>query len=403
MLPLVALSSDAIEALHEQSYALLDKEPNKALELAEEALALAERKGDNFLQGQSLFIIAYLYREKEDMGKAFVINLEALEVLKRSKAPKAVESRVKILLNTGEILKKHHAYAQAINYYNEGITLAKKYDWKRRLVKLHYNKSSALHDLGKLEEALKEIEVARHIAIDLEDELRIIRAINQRGLILNDLKAFDAARASFEEIINYTFKEISGDVHIGRAWHNIGVTYSDEGRLSGARLAYEEALPWRTDDRSLFKTYADLSEVYMNLQLNSKAQATAALALPLYEKQPLLPENYEFFNICSQIAFNAGDMASSHTYSQQYIAENKKFLLLQEEILQVKDQYKMEVLAAGFFTEAEANKSRNQLQSYLWLLVMFFTLIIVFGKIKQRLNRYQLKKELLKINEDSSV
>ncbi|RED92828.1 tetratricopeptide repeat protein [Marinoscillum furvescens] len=401
--PFTAISSNAIEALHEEAYGLLDDAPDRAMQLADEALRLAERANDNYLQGQSLFIKAYLYRQKDDMGKAFVINLEALEVFKRSSEPKALESRVKVLLNTGEILKKHHVYAQAIKYYNEGIALAKNEDWKRRLVKLHYNKASALHDFGNLEEALEEVDIAKGIAEELNDELRIIRCLNQRGLILKDMKAYDAARTSFQEIINYPFSEISGDVHIGRAWHNIGVTYSDEGRLSGARLAYEEALPWRTDDRSLFLTYADLSRVYMDLKLTARAQETAALALPLYEKQTLLPENYEFFNTYSQIAFLTGDMAGSHEYSQRYIAENRKFLMLQEEILQVKDQYKMEVLAAGFFTEQQANKTRSQLQNYLWLSVLFFTLIIIFGKIKQRLNRYQLKKQILKIHEDSSV
>lgn len=147
-------------------------------------------------QANSLFIQAYVYSENEEPGKAFILYLKALKILRPLKDDKAKISYVKMLLNTGVILNEHHAFSKTLMYYDEAIPLAKKYQMSKQLIKLYHNKTEALRKLRKQDEALATIESDLRLARAEGYGLQILSSLNQQGLVLKDMGRYEEARES---------------------------------------------------------------------------------------------------------------------------------------------------------------------------------------------------------------
>lgn len=406
--PLYASDKAGIDSLHQQAYRLLDSNPDSAFVLATIAEAKAFSRGLKFEEGNSLFIQAYIYSQKEELGKAFVLYLRALEILRPLKAEKALLAYTKILLNTGIILKQHYAYPQAIQYYDEGIGIAWKQKFNERLLKLYFNKAEALRQIEEFDQALGTIKSALDLAQREKDEDMILSSLNQRGLILKDMGRYEEARASYRRIIGFEFDKLSPEEYRGRSWHNIAVTYVEEKRHQEAAEAYHKALNEKIigDEKRLYITWLDLGEVYYLLGDYKKAYEMEQKALALYDEMLLLPDHYALFSLLSKTTYKLGEHEQSHAYSERFIAVNKRFLQAQKEILQVKDQYKMEILTAGFFLELEASKTKEQYQTMLIILicsVVFFVSLFGYEKVRQYKVRHNIRSTILDIERKSNV
>ena len=391
-----------INILHNQAYVLLDSNPDKALSLAKQAETSAHAKGYDFLEANSLFIQAYLYRHKfHELGKAFVINLEALSLLRSLKEEKAIKVYANVLVNTGEILKQHYAYPEAVQYYDEGISIAINHGLIDTLIKLYYNKAVALRHNGDFNYAVETIDKAIHLSTLENDEYKLISAINEKGIIQKDQGLYQSARQSYQLIIDFEFKELNPAKYVGRAWHNTGVTYQEEEDYSKALQAFKKAVVFHSEQRKnsdQFTTWLSLSQTYYFLKQYDEALMIGTKAEAAYNAVSLLPDHYELFDLFSKIYYSMDHSDHSHEYSQKYVGENKAFLKAQEEILRVKDQYKMEVLTAGFFQKIRSEDTQRKLKLYLTIGSVFFLIILSARHIRWIILKKTLSKELRKLN-----
>lgn len=404
---LLASYNKAITTLHNKCYTFLDTNLDSAIILANNAELLAQQNEDPYLQAKSLFIKAYAFRMKDDLGKSFIANLGALELLENSSTENSINMFLDLLLNTGEILLKHYAYPEGIQYFDRGIKIAQQGNIQNRLLLLLFNKGMALRYNGKYDEALATFDQTLRIATELGDELRILRSLNQKGLTLKDLKSYDLARTTHMKMVNFQYNNQSSDKYRGQAWHNIGLSYLEEGNLTSAKEAYEKAIKsfnaTNNNSEELFLAYMDLSETFTKLGQVNQAFEYAQLCETLYGKCELSPDNYNFFNLMSEIAHLRNDTKMVRYYAQKYVDENQRFLNQQQEILEIKDRFKMEVLAAGFFSEIEANKNISLLERVLWTIASIFTIIILITKIHTWYKKRSLSLQINLIKEEGPV
>ncbi|MCP4457523.1 MAG: tetratricopeptide repeat protein [Cytophagales bacterium] len=386
-------SKDQIQSLHNQAYALLDSLPDQAMELAQKAETLANAKNLYFEEANSLYIQAHLHREKNEFGKAFITNLKALELLRPLDEQEAISTYISIALNTGEILKQHYAYPEAIQYYDEGIDLALTHNIHKSTLKLLYNKVTALRHNKNYEYALEIINECIEIARADSNEYVLISALNQKGLIHKDQGNFKQARFTYDQIITHEFQTERSAKYIGRAWHNIGVTHLAQENYTLAIHAYQKAaesfeqVPGTQDQ---FTTWLDMALTYHKMKDFDSAQHVATQALASYPDQSLLPDNFVLYNVLSKICHDLNQPDNSHNYSQLYVKENERFLTQQKALLEVKDHYKMEVLTAGFFAQLQSEEDQVLLRRYL-IASILVTLLFYFVKL---VKRKQLQKML---------
>lgn len=401
-----ASEKETILEIHNNCYSLLDTNLDSAILLANKAEGLSEQEEEYFLQAQSLFIKAYALRMKDDQGKAFIANLKALDILENLSDEKSINLSLNLLINTGDILINHYAYPEAVQYLNEGILLAEQHNIQNKLLLLLYNKGMALRYSGRYDEALIIFNQTLTLANELNDGLRILRSLNQKGLTLKDLKKYDDARATHMKMLEFKFSDEPINKYKGQAWHNIGLSYVEEGKPEKAILPYLEAISHKEQDNNpseLFITYLDLSETYLKIGDLEEAKRYAQTCAPLYEQIPLSPDNYKFFNLMSEIAHQRNDSEGVRTYAQKYFDENEKFLEQQREILEVKDRYKMEVLTAGFFSELEANKNMSLMERVLWLLACGFMVFILASRLYSWNKKRLLTLHISRIKDEGIV
>jgi len=220
------------------------------------------------------------------------------------------------------------------------------------------------------------------------------------------MEQFKKARASYQTIIDHIFKKDDSSEYIGQAWHNIAVTFKVQARDKQAIEAYEQAEAYHAVESShsdRFTTWLDLSETYLLMQDYLRAYEYGKKALNVYNEVSLLPDHYKVYDILSQITHAQERYDISHSYSQEYMSVNKRFLEAQEEILRVKDQFKMEVLTAGFFVELNADKRQSELEWFLIALGAFSALIIVLGRLHFLIKKKSIKTGLTQIENDSAV
>ncbi|GAB4232747.1 MAG: hypothetical protein Tsb0034_05630 [Ekhidna sp.] len=132
-----------IDQFQEESINYLDTDLDQAMEMIDHSIEEAQDIGYYYGEAYGLYLKAYINRVQDDLGKAFVVNLKALHAIQFLDDERAIDTKVRLYVNTGEILKKHFQYKEAIQYYSEGLEIAKEHDLDEWVVNLTYNIGNA--------------------------------------------------------------------------------------------------------------------------------------------------------------------------------------------------------------------------------------------------------------------
>ncbi|MFY0601714.1 MAG: hypothetical protein JXR03_18720 [Cyclobacteriaceae bacterium] len=404
-----SISKEEIANTHKRIYSILNSNPDEAYRLSLEAEVQAEHEGLLVEEANSIFIQGWIHKKKRnELGKAFILYLKALEVLKPAydESTASIKLYVDLLISTGNLLTEHFAFDEAINYYDEAIKLAGDNDMHSDLSLAYWKMASAQSEAGKTNEALVTIESAIESAIASENEKRILTTINSKGLFHIELKNYAEARKCFNKIIDWEFTKASKNHFLGIAWHNVGHSYTSEGKHQDAIAAYKSSEVFKKEDSRqdrLFITWTDLSESMILTKDYPSAERYGLQALDIYDQVQLHPDNYRIYDFMSTIAFESGDFEKSRFYTEKYIEENDKFLKRQEEIQRTKDHYKMELLAAGFFMKVNSAKNENLYSLLLTIVSSLLTIALVAGATWQYWVRRSIKKSIARIEKDSFI
>ena len=91
--------------------------------------------------------------------------------------------------------------------------------------------------------------------------------LNLLGLIAKRNGQYALARQYFHSLIAHNFKRPKTKWQ-GRAYHNIGNAYMEEGRYDSAEVSFYMALKYKLNrnlSQELFITYLDMTELYLSM------------------------------------------------------------------------------------------------------------------------------------------
>ncbi|MEM6830156.1 MAG: tetratricopeptide repeat protein [Bacteroidota bacterium] len=393
---------DEIDQYNQETIDLLN-DLDSCLKRVEYAIVQAENIHYDYGQAYGLYLKGYIHRMRNELGKAFLANLEGLNALKNMHDKRAVETQVRLYLNTGEILKKHFKYEVAIQYYTEGLALARKHNLTEWVIDLNYNIGSAYKSNGDFEQATRFIFKAYQLAQSEADEHTVVNALNLVGLISSDNHQYDTAVLFFNKMLDYKYKSLNVAKYKGRAYHNIATTYLQSGDTSEARNAYYQALELkvvRNKPSEMFITEYDLAELYYSQGNYMEAHKMTLRCIGNYENMRLHPDHYEVFDLARKTSVALEEHQQADHYANRYFEENKKFIKEQERLIEIRDQFKMEVLTASFFGELDRNKRISNLTDVIiWILVVSIS-AIAYMKIRQVWMKRVISRELDKLVRD---
>lgn len=392
-----------IDEFQEESINYLDTDLGQAMEMIDHSIEEAQDIGYNYGEAYGLYLKAYIHRVQDDLGKAFVVNLKALNVIQFLHDERAIDTKVRLYVNTGEILKKHFQYKEAIQYYSEGLEIAKEYDLDQWVINLTYNIGNAHRWQGDLNSAVDYIHKAYQLAKKGEDERVIVNSLNLMGLVFKETGRYDTASLYFKKMLNYPFEKLNADKYKGRAYHNLANTYKEAGDTVLAEQTFLKSLEHKRTRGKISETFiteVDLAELYYERNRLIEAEQLSANCLSGYEDVRLDPEHYKIFDLCRKINFALGDYQSVDYYASRYVDESTAFIKQQEVLIKVRDQFKMEILTASFFGELERNKRISKLWDAIYFILLLSTTIISVMVMKRIWVRKEIEKEVKKLMGD---
>ncbi|MEO9476067.1 MAG: hypothetical protein ABJG41_11045 [Cyclobacteriaceae bacterium] len=403
-------TKEDIKATHDRIYTLLSSNPDLALKLSQESEIKAHNADLIVEEANSIYIQAWILKKKKfEPGKSFILYLKALDLLKPvyRDYEEGLNIYLDLLVSVGNILIEHHALDEARVYYEESLSVSLENNLPKD-VSMSYRRIATLtKDQGNINQALGFIEKSVYHARVSKDEKSLIMSLNSKGLLELEAGLYAPARRTYRQILEFDYSDKDfGNTYIGKAWHNIGFSYDLEENYAAAILAYRNAEDIKRKygtERDWFITLKDISETYFKTENMEMSEQYALRALEHYDKVQLKLENYELYEQLASIYFTKGDYVKSREYTEKFLDENDKFIKMQEKIQRTKDQYKMEILAAGFFAESNSKQTTSMYSMLLSVMSGALTLTILGGLFWQHYTKRNIRKALQDIEKNSFV
>ncbi len=392
-----SISPESIDKFNKETIKFIENDPNVTFERLDSVIQMSKDIEYGYGEAYALYLKGYTHKINDNSGKAFLSYLKALDLLKGIDSDRAADTKSRLFIETGSILRVHFKYDEAIKYYDEGIKLAKEYSLERWIIDISYNKGFALGEMGNLDQAINLLQETLNLAKRENSERMIVNCLNLIGLTFRDNHQYDMARSYFEQMLSYDYQKLNKYKYHGRAYHNIATTYVLSGDLTTAESFYDKALLEKKQYKNvtgLFITQIDLADVYYQTGRIDKANELASAGIAKYDQLSLSPDYYKIFDLQKKIAAARNDLAGVVAFSDQYVVENNKFLDQQKELIKIRDQFKMEILSASYFSNLQRERRIADLYTYILYGLLALAAVVVANKSWNMWRKKQLERDL---------
>lgn len=367
---------------------LMKDNPERAIELLDDLIIEAAAIDNNYYAGKAKWYKAYIYDEIEgNVSEAYRCYNDALKnVLLTDDS----SLKMKIYNNLGILYRFYGEYDGAIRTYESALQLKNDLGDKQ-LSDLYYNLGVALKLKGdefSFSQAEQSFTKSLEFAKKADYHTNIAHVHNQIGLMYKMIKNYDMARITYNNTIETYVSNPEMRNHIGRAYHNIGVTYMDENNAEASIRAFEKALEYKRSSSSIFITKYDLGTILFRDGKKEKAIATWRDALNEKHSRNNREQVQIYADLTSALK-TENQYEEALTYSEVYNSSIQN-------ILQEGEKYKSEsdrVLFASVVSEYEAfNKpvpffSRPLVLLFSALAVIAMVFLIAYGYYRSRSKR----------------
>ncbi|MEL7145337.1 MAG: tetratricopeptide repeat protein [Bacteroidota bacterium] len=361
------------------------------------AIHMARTIGYEYGEAYALYQKGYVQDEMNEAGKAFLSNLSALRLLEGRDSEKIAKLKIGLCINTGLILRQHFKYNEAIQYFNQGITIAEAYDLDNQTAELLYKIGNAYRKQGNFELAAQYLVKCHNLSVDFEDDYLPVNSLNYLGVIYHENQDYEKARGYLQQILDFEFRMIDKNRYHGIALHNIADTYLAEGQKKVAEQFYLRALEEKAVnnvDKELFVSELALFDLYMEQQHWDKAFALGEKCKTHYQNLRKAPAFYQLFSSLRKLEYARENFEQSTYYANRYESENQLFLNQQQKLIQIRDQFKMDILTASYFSELERERRISNLTDSIYFIMLFIFIGFTLWKIRQLYNKRRLEREL---------
>lgn len=361
---------------------------------------LEKSKAESNIYGsvKANFILGFLEKKKGDYGKSIIYYLEGIRYAKKANYPEVGRDLIYLFQNSGNIFKKFGNYELARRYYEQAMEVASAKGDFNKYTYLVLLSAKVLKEEGKYAEAT-ELLLTTFSDFNHIDKETIADIYNQLGFIHTEQKNEQLAIENFQKLIHFVEKEEQlKSKYTGRAYHNIGNFYFMSEQYEKAIRYYEKAILSKESSdasgKSLFITYKDLSDSYLQLKLYDSANFYANKAEVYYSEAKSVPRYYELYKFKSIINKVTGNVSEYSKYQDLYASSLESYLAEQHEIEAADKKYNLDLITQRYFALVAEQERNQQIQYYSTvggsILVSMILLIIAFFQYR----KYRLRKDL---------
>jgi len=190
-----------------------------------------------------------------------------------------------------------------------------------------------------------------------------LRTFNSLGTIYYTQKKYDQAKEWFNKILDLE-TDTSASRFRGQALHNLANIHKEEGNYSEAWSAFKQALTEfksLAQPKDLFLSYKDMADLALIRNQPDLAMSYAQKATLLLGQVPDTPEYFDHYKILARCVQD-NDPRQALMYNNLYFEKDKKFDLLQKDLVAQAEGYKIDVALASHEKKLQEQKQKEKLR-----------------------------------------
>ncbi|MBN2378486.1 tetratricopeptide repeat protein [candidate division WOR-3 bacterium] len=250
-----------VDLLIEMAHAHYPSNPEKTENLADQALALAEKLAYENGCAESNRILGIVYALKGTYDKALEHYHQAVEIFEETGNKEGLANSFS---NIGIVYKNRGSYEQALFYQQKALENFKEIG-DRNGVAYSYKNIGLLYDKrGSYEQALEYYLQALDIFQQEEDKKGIAVCCASIGVVYKKQTEYDEALEYYRKALE-VFSEIGNKQFVAHTYNNIGIVYKNQSSYNQALKYYNKALKIFTeigDKRGIANSYGNLGVIY---------------------------------------------------------------------------------------------------------------------------------------------
>ncbi|MEL6560181.1 MAG: tetratricopeptide repeat protein [Bacteroidota bacterium] len=391
------LTEKSIDTYNEKTYENFTDDVEHSMSRVDSALSMSREIGYEYGEALALYQKGYLLDVMNEQGKALIANLSALQLLKDYNNEEAIKCKIKLYITTGLILQDHFKYDESIWYYKEGLNIATANTLDYWIAELNYKIGYSYKKQNNLDESLTWFKKAYEISTTLDDDYIVVNSLNMLGLAFSTNQNYEEARKYFNLVLKHKYRMVSKTKYLAKAYHNIANTYLSENNFDLAEANFQKALIHKEERQKvseIFITKLDMANMYFLSGDLNKASEYGNDCVAYFNDLRNTPSNYKLFSLLRKIEFKKGEFLLSDKYANRYELENQKFIDRQSELIQIRDQFKMDILTTSYFSELNREKQIAQLWDAIYYILLFIFIGFTIWKVRQLYMKRMLEKEL---------
>jgi tetratricopeptide (TPR) repeat protein len=388
---------EEIDSMNSVAIALISSNRDSALLVADRANKISSKADYKLGQAMANFSMGYIEDQKGKLDKAAIHYFETLRYLDDGNSEKAVYYKITSYKNIGAIFHRHNQFEKAVEYYDMSLDIAYKYDNKKEISSLLYNKAISLKKLSKYDVALEVLFESSKIAESTEEYFRLVKVNQQLGLIFKEIAQYESARNHYSKIFTYQTKIDNFNRYGWSACHNIATTFYLEENYAKAEEFYLRAIDYAEKYRKpsiAFISFMDLGQMYLDESQFDKSELVYKRAENFNLDLSSDPNKFKIYKQLSTLYGFLGDAKKFAEYNTKYTECLEKHLKTSEELAQMDQQYNIQLVTQRYFELVESQKRMAALKKYGGFAVAGILSFILIFLIVSRIRKTRLKKSL---------
>jgi signal transduction histidine kinase/ActR/RegA family two-component response regulator len=385
------------------SESYLNQNPQKTLELAQNALEMSLSVKDLYRQAKALYLIADGYRQKGENVKAFNYFIEAENIFKQISNR---DGLAKCSNSIGKICRVLGNYPEALEYHLNALNIYEESGDKKGIATSLVNAGVVYRNLGKKEIALENYLRALDISNETGDLINTVNALLSIGNIYWYDNDNAMALSYYEKALNVTQKEGYNGEHPGGILNNIGNVHRSLRESDKAIEYYKQALTISSNigDKN------QISVTLKNIGIAYKESGKLSLAIQYFVESKALAEEIQLLRVQRETLEQLSQtytLLADYKKALEYYLESSE---LQDSLFDEETSNKISLLQLSHdMREKESqevinekdielrfSKEKNIRNVIIFITLLAFSLVIILW------NRYRLNmkknEELLLLN-----
>jgi len=286
-------------------------QPDQALKTLEQSLAFERKVGDRKQEELTLFVISRLYQHQRQYDQALAALQKASSINRELGARSSEQSTLtsghyilisenSILIRIGEIYEQQGQYEQALQSYQQALTLSREASNPFGAINSLMKLSRVYQRLGQYEQALQSYQQAlaadRSASPRYDKGQQYVMSLSRQYLYMSlsqvyrELDRDERSQESYQQALAIGKKHGNLDPSI-RALNDWGAVQAKSGHFPEALETFEQALAMHREvDKSNFEEneaiiFRNRGFVYRKLGQLEKARESYKQALKLYQQE----------------------------------------------------------------------------------------------------------------------